>query len=187
MAKQSREIIEVDAQRLEELLERAESNTLREEDTELLRKIFQSYVGFFRAVEDKKTTIAHLRKLLFGSQSEKARDILGERDESPSQGSPEDPSPSAEERHPNKPAAGHGKRSADDYPGADQREVKHPTLAAGNTCPDCGKGTLYEQAPGVLVRFVGQCVPPYRNDTARKLEWTLPSLVLAQRCSCSSS
>jgi transposase len=156
MTRQSAEIIEVDAQRLEELLERAESNTLREEDTELLRKIFQSYVGFFRAVEDKKTTIARLRKLLFGLQSEKAEKILGSKDESSLKESGAESSKSAEASDQNKPAAGHGRHSADDYPGADKMEVKHPTLAAGDPCPDCRTGTLYEQTPRVLVRFVGQ-------------------------------
>ncbi|MGZ0167424.1 MAG: hypothetical protein ACKVII_26170, partial [Planctomycetales bacterium] len=51
---------------------------------------------------------------------------------------------------------GHGRHGADDYPGADQVEVRHPEHAAGEVCPDCGQGTLYEKSPGVLVRFTGQ-------------------------------
>jgi hypothetical protein len=35
-------------------------------------------------------------------------------------------------------------------------EVQHPEHAAGEVCPDCGQGTLYEKSPGVLVRFTGQ-------------------------------
>ena len=156
MVKQAREIIEVDAQRLEELLDRAESNTLRADDTELLRKIFQSYTGFFRAVEDRKATLARLRKLLFGSTSEKAKDILGERDESPPVATSDESPDSAEEGEDNKSKAGHGRRSAEDYPGADQIAVDHPSLEAGDACPACEKGTLYEQTASVLVRFVGR-------------------------------
>lgn len=156
MVKQAWEIIEVDAQRLEELLDRAESNTLCGEDTELLRKIFQSYTGFFRAVEDRKATLARLRKLLFGSTSEKAKDILGKRDDNPPLTSSDESPDLAEEEGNDKSKAGHGRRSAEDYPGADRVAVGHPSLEAGDACPECGKGTLYEQTPGVLVRFVGR-------------------------------
>lgn len=156
MVKQAREIIEVDDQRLEELLDRAASNTLRVEDTELLRKIFQSYTGFFRVVEDKNTTLARLRKLLFGSTSEKAEDILGKRDETPPAATADDASDTEQEEQRDPPKVGHGRRSAEEYPGADRIAVDHPSLKAGDTCPACGKGTIYEQAPGVLVRFVGR-------------------------------
>lgn len=156
MAARTREIIEVDAQRLEDLLERAGSNTLRGDDTELLRKIFQSYTGFFRAVEDKKATIARLRKLLFGIKTETAKALLGEKPESPSKSSGDDSSETADEAEGNHPAAGHGRRSAEEYAGGTKVDVPHPTLSAGDTCPDCGKGTVYEQGPSVLVRFVGQ-------------------------------
>ena len=37
-------------------------------------------------------------------------------------------------------------------------EVRHPSLTAGDACPACGQGTVYEKAPGALVRVTGQ--PP---------------------------
>ena len=55
-----------------------------------------------------------------------------------------------------KTTSGHGRYGADDYPGADQVDVTHPTLSAGDDCPECHQGTLYEKRPRVLVRFVGQ-------------------------------
>ena len=51
---QSPEIIEVNSQQMEELLDRAASNTLREQDTELIRQIFDSYVQLFQVVGDTK-------------------------------------------------------------------------------------------------------------------------------------
>ena len=66
MPNPSPEIIEVNSQQMEELLDRAASNTLREEDTELIRQIFDSYVQLFQIVGDKNTTIARLRQVLFG-------------------------------------------------------------------------------------------------------------------------
>ena len=69
MTRKAPEIIEVTAQRIEELLERAASNTLRDDDMELMRQIFASYTGFFQIVGDKNTTIARLRKMMFGAMT----------------------------------------------------------------------------------------------------------------------
>ncbi len=54
------------------------SNTLREEDTQLIRQIFDSYVHLFEIVGDKNTTIARLRKLFFGASTEKTEKLFGE-------------------------------------------------------------------------------------------------------------
>ena len=47
MTRKMPEIIEVNSQQLEGLLERAASNTLREEDTELIGHVFDSYIHLF--------------------------------------------------------------------------------------------------------------------------------------------
>ena len=36
--------------------------------------------------------------------------------------------------------------------------MTHPSLTAGDACPACTQGTVYDKAPGVLVRITGQ--PP---------------------------
>jgi len=162
MTRKAPEIIEVTSQRIEELLQRAASNTLRDEDTELMRQIFASYTGFFQIVGDRNTTIARLRKLMFGATSEKSKNVLGDVDDVPDL-PPRDASADAsadsdrnQDWDSSEPPPGHGRYGADDYPGADQVEVKHPKFTAGDVCPDCGQGTLYEKSPSVLVRFVGQ-------------------------------
>jgi transposase len=161
--KLSPEIIEVNSRQLEELLDRAASNTLREEDTVLMGQIFDSYVQFFQIVGDKNTTIARLRKLLFGSSSEKAEKVVGDANGAEAPNAPTTDDAGIEPTDQNDAGAadeesspGHGRYGADDYPGADQVEVTHPTLSAGDDCPQCHEGTLYEKRPGVLVRFVGQ-------------------------------
>jgi transposase len=160
MTRKAPEILEVTSERLEELLERAASGTLRDEDMELMRQIFASYAGFFQIVGDKNTTIARLRKLMFGAASEKSQDVLGDTDAGTapdaSGGETSDDAESSEEDDPSEPPPGHGRYAADDYPGADQVDVPHPELSPGDPCPDCTQGTLYEKSPGVLVRFVGQ-------------------------------
>jgi transposase len=55
-------------------------------------------------------------------------------------------------------AKGHGRNGAAAYRGAARIDVPHPSLTAGDACPACGQGTVYEKAPGVLVRITGQ--PP---------------------------
>ena len=170
MTKPSPKIIEVTPQQLEDLLARADSNALREEDTELMRQILASYVQFVEIVGDKNATIARLRKLLFGSSSEKTDNVVGDTEDSSDSPAGEESSeeshdkdsasnsiPSSDKDAPHdEPPPGHGRYGADDYPGANQVAIAHPTLAAGDDCPECGQGTVYEKTPGVLVRFVGQ-------------------------------
>ena len=172
MRRRAPEIIEVTSQRFEELLQRAESNTLRDDDMELMRQIFASYSGFFQIVGDKNTTIARLRKLMFGATTEKSKDILGDAEAAPNQpdgdsanagdaagiaaNSDSDVSRNNETDDSSAASPGHGRLGADDYPGADQIDVSHPELSPGDACPECIQGTLYEKSPGVLVRFTGQ-------------------------------
>jgi transposase len=165
MTRKMPEIIEVNSQQLEELLERATSNTLREEDTELIGHVFESYMHLFEIVGDKNTTIARLRKLFFGASSEKTEKIIGEQQDPESSLAP-DGDNAASEQAPSEletdeatgenPPPGHGRHSARDYLGATQVDVSHPTLCAGDDCPHCQKGTIYEKSPRLFVRFVGQ-------------------------------
>src|SRR5581483_3241625 len=53
---------------------------------------------------------------------------------------------------------GHGRNGAEAYRGAVRVDVAHPSLRPGDACPACGEGTVYDKAPGVLVRITGQ--PP---------------------------
>jgi len=182
MARKTPEIIEVTAQQIEELLERAASNSLRAEDTELMRQIVDSYLYLFQVVGDKNTTISRLRKLLFGPSNEKANTIIGgddadgaeqppagnnadqdEADSSVDNDSSEADNDSQTQDDPPKP--GHGRYGANDYPGARQVNITHPELSAGDSCPECTEGTLYKIPPKAFVRFQGQ--PPLSATTYR--------------------
>ena len=172
MSRQAPEIIEVDTQRFEELLQRAASNRLTKDDLELIRQLVASYQGIFEILGDKSTTIDRLRKWLFGAATETSKNILGDSTEAsnPSDGNssaagdasgiaadaksdePHDGGTGSSQKSP----PGHGRYGAEDYPGAERVDIKHPQHSPGDVCPDCGKGTLYEKSPGVLVRFVGR-------------------------------
>ncbi len=163
MVQKAPDIIEVNSQQMQELLERAASNTLREQDTELIRQIFDSYAQVFQIVGDKNTTIARLRKLLFGASTEKADQVLDDDAPAEEPNTDSDPAGSRALGEPNdgsapddEPRPGHGRYGADDYPGAQQVDIMHGTLCVGDDCPDCQAGTLYEKTPSVFVRFQGQ-------------------------------
>jgi transposase len=160
------EIIEVDDARLEDVLHRVEQ-ALDEEDAALVRAVFRSYVYVTELVEDRNTSIRRLRQLFFGARTEKTEAVVGREAETPGAASPRDAvaetGPAVGDGGGDGPDAeaaskGHGRNGAEAYRGAAQIDVPHPSLTAGDACPACGQGTVYEKAPGVLVRITGQ--PP---------------------------
>src|SRR4051812_39951206 len=158
-------LIDVDSDRLEEVLRRAE-RSLDEEDAGLVRAVFESYAYVTELVEDKNTSIRRLRQLFFGARTEKTEAVVGTKagtsrvTASPSAAEIE--SAAGEETRDVTEVApvskGHGRNGAEDYRGAERIDEAHPSLRAGDACPACGEGTVYDKAPGVLVRVTGQ--PP---------------------------
>jgi transposase len=162
-------IIDVSNAQLEEVLHRVEQS-LDEKDVTLIRAVFQSYLYVTDLVEDKNTSLRRLRQLLFGASTEKTDAVVGQRTDGPEATMPRDVATGTEsaarEAAPEASAAaatelshpGHGRNGADAYRGAERVHVAHPSLKPQDACPACGQGTVYEKAPGVLVRITGQ--PP---------------------------
>src|SRR4051794_26136527 len=69
-------LVEVDSDRLEDVLRRVE-RSLDERDAELIRAVFESYAYLTELVEDRNTTIHRLRQLLFGARTEKTEAVVG--------------------------------------------------------------------------------------------------------------
>ena len=74
-------IIEMDMGKLEDTLRRAET-VLNQEDYARLKTLAESYAYLAELVGDKNTSIARLRKLLFGAKTEKTAAVIGERNDS---------------------------------------------------------------------------------------------------------
>ena len=162
----SLELVEVDSARLEEVLRRAEQS-LDEKDAALVRAVFESYAYVTELVEDKNTSILRLRQLFFGARTEKTDAVVGRKTGKPQAAVPDDAAAgidrvASEGNNDESDAAavpkGHGRNGAEAYQGAARIDVPHPSLTAGDACPACGQGTVYDKAPGVLVRITGQ--PP---------------------------
>ena len=160
------ELVDVDSDRLEDVLRRAEQS-LDEKDSTLIRRVFESYAYVTELIDDKNTSIRHLRQLFFGAQTEKTEAVIGaktgasrvtasadaaaEIESAADRGTPDGSEAATTSK-------GHGRNGAAAYRGAERIDVAHETLHDGDACPACGEGIVYDKAPGVLVRIIGQ--PP---------------------------
>jgi len=166
-------IIEMDMGKLEDILRRVEANELTEDDCATIRTLCESYVHLLELLKNKNTSIARLRKLLFGAKSEKIAAVIASLKDSqpppqdaaasttPTEGNADatmSPQPSGEaEKAAKEPPKGHGRNGADAYTGAVKVIVRHQSLQPGDSCPHCERGTICQlKDPGVLVRLVGQ-------------------------------
>ena len=166
-------IIELDMDKLDDILRRVEAKELRVDDYETIRTVIESYVGLYFAVGDRNTTIRRLRQMLFGIKTEKTAAVVG--DGKDSQPPPREAVTASTTVTPDgetetvsaltmdegklaeTPRKGHGRNGADAYTGAEKTEVRHESLQPGDPCPQCETGTIYEtNRPGVLVRLKGQ-------------------------------
>jgi transposase len=176
-------IIELDMDELRDLLERAEA-ALDEKDYETIKAVVESYAYIAELVGGKNITIARLQKMLFGASTEKTAAVIGDGADSealppPDEDTVTDSPGEADSETPaeNAPAAsvgGHGRNGADAYEGAEKVEVPHESLEPGDSCPDCGQGTVYDmRRPGVLVRITGQAPVEAKVYRLQKLRCNL--------------
>lgn len=120
------------------------------------------YLG--EAVDQKSQSIKRLLKMIFGSTTEKAEDILDETPsdeddtddegddlvdelEDASEGSSQDESPET---------TGHGRNGSDAYTGAKKVCVPCQEVTRGEICPKCGRGKTYLMPPEKLVRVTAE-------------------------------
>lgn len=175
----NQEIVELNTDRIKELLQRAEAKQFNDEDYATIKALIESYAYLTELVEDKGTTIARLRKLLFGSRTEKTREVMQDGGNHETTSSPsdqdDDATPSANDKEERAgPRPGHGRHGADAYRGAEKIRVPHESLRSGDLCPNCKQGTVYEVArPGVLVRITGQAPVQAKVYELQKLRCNL--------------
>jgi transposase len=142
---------------LEELcaiVERAKAGPLCEGDYETLKAAMETLAFLTQELEAKGTTLARLRKLIFGASTEKTSQVLG--DDKPGG------DPPGEEKGPGAAAGeasggeskgatqnekpkpkGHGRNGASAFRGAQKVKVAHEVLKRGDPCPACQKGKVY--------------------------------------------
>jgi transposase len=162
-SKQEPRVVELSIDDLLALDARAEAGQFERSDCDLVRLLIASHRELLDLLRNKEISLARLRKILFGASTEKTKDVLASEDansdtEPPpdEQGEGADSTDSPDEEPPKPGRKGHGRNGAKNYPGAKKVSVSHETLQAGDHCPECGDGTVYDTRPGVLIRIVGQ-------------------------------
>jgi transposase len=161
--KQPIERMEISMEELENIIERSKTGPLTDDERAKLHRALETLVYVTDLVGDKDTTIARLRKILFGASTEKTRNILGAEGASNAPVSsteagslaiqPEDPGGESSEQKPR----GHGRNGAEAYTGARRVCIEHGSIKPGQRCPKCEKGKIYRiKEPAVIVRITGQ-------------------------------
>ena len=168
----------VPVQEIEAIVEQSGARPLTEGEQATLKAAVDTLARITAELETKETTLARLRRILFGAPSERTANVLGEgkEGETPPADTPTDPSaaggdekaagqatsdatsPESGVAEPRKKRPGHGRNGAAAYPRASHIAVPHATLRHGDPCPvdDC-TGRVYRQRgePAVLVRITG--------------------------------
>jgi transposase len=159
---------EVDVEELRAILARARRSVLSSEDAETLSAAVETLAFITQELEQTGVTVRRLRKLLFGSSSEKTKDVVGG-DGGPAALNGDVAAASEGERGADastcqdtgegsggKRRQGHGRNGATDYTGANKVTIAHASLMHGDRCPGCEKGKVYRQKkPAVLLRVQG--------------------------------
>jgi len=147
MARSSSSATTVDKsmEELDRVVERVKALGARPEDAQVLEDLVASYGYITDLVRDKQTTIARLRRLLFGETSEKKEKVFPGEDPAGSGATPGKGTTAGAR------AKGHGRNGAGAYPGARRERVGHATLRPGDGCPHC-KGRLHGREPRRIVR-----------------------------------
>jgi transposase len=164
---------------LDDMRRRLASSALSDEDKVMFHAVLDTLALVTRELEAKRCSVARLRRLVFGTKTEKLSSLESnaklEGDADPdeseatsasdgppdgsssndAQGSGSKDSSNPSHADTRRPSKGHGRHGAADYTGAVQQDVPHPSLKHGDPCPtECG-GNVYKVDPLRLVRLRG--------------------------------
>jgi transposase len=152
----SPEIISLSPTQLEKLLEELRG-PLPLATYQLVAACLHTLQWVLAMLEQKKATLSRLRRMIFGAKTEKARHLLAP-----------GAAVAALSADPKAQGRGHGRKAAQDYPGAKRVPVPHPQWRVGDLCPKCLKAKLYLlKSPARIVRLAAQ---PIFSATVFELE-----------------
>jgi transposase len=152
--KPKRKRMDIDLGELESILARTEDAPLDTQDREKLKAAIKTLAFLTQEIERKGTSLARLRKLIFGASTEKTDDVLGTSPGDDDKSKDDEKKTSDKDEKKKKPK-GHGRNPADAYTGAEKVTVPNEAYKRGDGCPKCPKGKLYPVPPEVLVRVTG--------------------------------
>jgi len=143
----AREFIQVTPEQLEAILAKTQAVLSAPEQAQLKATVLTT-AFVTEELKRKTASIKRLRAILFGARTEKTCHIVGT-------GKPRR-KPTGERTASGDKVPGHGRNGAAAYTGAQKIAVPHPSLHAGDGCPECQQGRLYAMPePATLVRITG--------------------------------
>lgn len=161
---------------VDELRRRVTAAPLSDEDKKLFGALVDTIAQLVQELDAKRVSVERLRRLVFGARTEKLRNLNEATDDPKSaygetteqsqasgacdgnadaDSSPQTSQSDEPKRKPRVKPKGHGRHGAKDYPGAEQRDVPHPSLHHGDNCPECRQGKLCDLSPALHLRFSG--------------------------------
>ena len=128
---------------------------------ELLERVLATFAYVMLALQNAKMTLKRFRHMLFGKQSESRAAVCkelacraGDEHDHAGEAAAQSGDQSAVDER--KTSKGHGRNGADAYPGATVVACPHPSVQAGQPCPQCGVGKLYLAEPRIVVKMAAQ-------------------------------
>jgi hypothetical protein len=150
----------------EALIARVQANALTGADRRLLVQLIRIYFWLTFALSETRISLKRLKRALFGGGKPPppppaGGGLSGDDVTAPVTGNDAAAAATVDETPvPARPARrrGHGRRGADAYAGATPVVCRQETLAAGQPCPACDRGTLYPLPAGVEIRIDGNAL-----------------------------
>jgi len=154
------DVVDITVEELDHLIERLEEKALQDEDYDLILNVLRSYDYVMTLLKDDHLKLKRLKRVLFGSTEsfEKVVPDAANEEAQSEDGTAESSDAPSDSEKDEDATKGHGRRSADEYTGADEEIIEHESLRPGDTCPQCDEGTVYEIHPKTVVRVRGR--PP---------------------------
>jgi transposase len=157
----SAQLIDFSPEYAADLLKRARANELHQSDCEIIEAMISTIIVLKESYEKGKLHIKRLLKMIFGSKTEKRKNVFPDKTSvnDPKKGEPgpvDETKQNADKNQPEKTTRGHGRNGADAFAGAEKQFVAHTVMKPGDPCTFCD-GRVYEyKKPKVLIRFFGQ-------------------------------
>ena len=142
--------LELNEAQLDALLQRVEQQRLAPGDYQTLRVIVETVRFLGHELQEKNFSNRRILQMIFGAKTEKTDAVLNK--------APADRSPAGAGQAAAKgKRPGHGRRPSTAYQGLPRVKVPHGQCKAGDRCPGCGRGKLYDtKRPAVLLHLQAQ-------------------------------
>jgi transposase len=163
--------LRVTLEEFEEFLGRVKER-VADSDYHLIKSLVFTLRQVTEQLNAKNASLERLRRILFGSGSEKTRKVTGRSGGGSGSGTESDkpaagadgsgtaspgPTGSKNSAGGKSKCKGHGRNPASAYTGATRIRISHATLHKGDICPGCSRGRLSRlDEPAQIVRVVGQ-------------------------------